>query len=818
MSSLIGGIIGAVIGFVVSGGNPYAAQLGFTIGAGVGASFETLPDQLGPRLDDLKTQASEYGRAIPIVYGKFGLSGNMIWASDIVEVRTEEEVGGKGGPSQTQVTFTYFGNFAVALCEGPAKVLRIWAGPDKRLIWDGVNIEGGALRVYGGGPDQMPDPLIEQYLGAGSVPAYRGTCYVVFENFPLKNDGNRLPFLTVEVEGLRLGPLRYTPDPSYMGFAAPLGTYNEAFWCEDPVKHHIWTVSESSGLIQVRANEHSGVGWAFDIPDTNINVAGIRYEPSRAAEIVDSGSIFDLALQLLDLPPIPSRVVVYGNKGDRDWHISFEPDTMTNQGEVLGSSNGLQSIEAELYDPATNKSLVFRGYGYMSVGTESYSGSSAIYMGAYAGHLGYTWLGAVLSAGDYFALFYYGSTDVLIIRRWSDYSLVQSIPFSGITDQAEVAYDPYNKRIIALGGDLNYRLINPVTGVVQNQALRKPDGSLIPGFNPQPTTVTVAKEAYLFAYEAVPQSATTVAEIEVWRLLIVDPLTLQSQRYFSYEGWIGRNMVPAMLTPQDEMATYIYVYDQLYVKRVFYRTEPNAVASVVADLSKLAGLAESQYEVEALRELIDGYAISRQTTVRNAIDAMRSVYYFDAVESNAVMKYVVRGGPVVAEIEDDDLAAHISGQDVPDAVMTTRMMEMELPQRVNVKYLLAATNYSIATKQAARLVGNSGDEKTIDAPLVLTDKKAREVAEVNLHVTWVQRLMYEFTLAHKYAYLEPTDVVLVKGKSMRILKISRTPAGVYRVAAVEDDANYYSPNVLVDETPNSGNVVAQPGYTLLELM
>jgi hypothetical protein len=145
-------------------------------------------------------------------------------------------------------------------------------------------------------------------------------------------------------------------------------------------------------------------------------------------------------------------------------------------------------------------------------------------------------------------------------------------------------------------------------------------------------------------------------------------------------------------------------------------------------------------------------------------------------------------------------------------------MEVELPRTLNVNYLLQATDYSSATKVAQRLVGASGSEQTLELPVVLTDTKAQQVAEVNLHVAWVQRLAYSFSLPKKYAWLEPTDCVLVKGHPMRLGKISASPGGVLKCEALADDANYYAPNVVVTETPDSGKLVYVPGATRLELM
>jgi hypothetical protein len=203
--SLLGGIIGAVIGFVASGYNPAGALKGFSIGMAVGSLFEPGQKVAGPRLEDLKAQSSEYGRPIPVVYGTVGLAGNVIWAADMVEESTTREVGGSLFASGTKVTeYAYFVDFAVAVCEGPIiAVNRIWAGPERRLVYDntlGTELfEGRAVTVYRGDETQLPDPLMEAAEGVGNVPAYRGTAYVLLEHFPLARDGNRYPEMLFEV-------------------------------------------------------------------------------------------------------------------------------------------------------------------------------------------------------------------------------------------------------------------------------------------------------------------------------------------------------------------------------------------------------------------------------------------------------------------------------------------------------------------------------------------------------------------------------------------------------------------------------------------
>jgi hypothetical protein len=236
-------------------------------------------------------------------------------------------------------------------------------------------------------------------------------------------------------------------------------------------------------------------------------------------------------------------------------------------------------------------------------------------------------------------------------------------------------------------------------------------------------------------------------------------------------------------------------------------TTPIQLGEIVADLSDRAGLDPAEIDVTELTQIVPGYAIARQTTIRGAIEAIRPAYYFDAVESEGIIKFKNRGSAPVATIPDEDLSARSSTSDV-DPLETSRVMSVEIPRTVFVNYTLAATLYSTASKRATRLTGDSQEEVTIDLPLVLTDTTAQEVAEVNLHANWSQRLNYRFSLPKKYCYLDPTDLIVVKGHEMRIIKVSTMSKGEIKVEAVSDESWGYVPHVVVTETPP----VYQQGY------
>jgi len=214
MATLALSVAGAALGgALLPGGLTLlgATIAGATIGSQIGALAGSFVDQAlfgasglprapsGPRLSDLKVTASTEGAAIPRLYGKCRLGGQVIWAADIEEqiVASDGAGSGKGAPAPRagdSATYRYFASFAVALCEGPVTgIARVWA--DGREL----DLADITFRLHVGSETQAPDSLIAAHVGTASAPAYRGTAYVVFERLPLAPFGNRIPQLSFEV-------------------------------------------------------------------------------------------------------------------------------------------------------------------------------------------------------------------------------------------------------------------------------------------------------------------------------------------------------------------------------------------------------------------------------------------------------------------------------------------------------------------------------------------------------------------------------------------------------------------------------------------
>lgn len=284
--AIAGGIIGGIIG------GPMGAELGFSLGNLAGSILfpPKLPTNYGPRLNDKQVTSSASGEPIPFGYGGFRIAGNIIWSQQIQEITTTQSQSAKGGPSSSSVTYTYTATFAIAFCQGPATITRLWA--DSKLIYDttsktavtldtGIKDAGGVSHtvkytptVYSGTATQMPDPTIQSFLGAGLTPAYRDLVYAVFNDLPLADFGNRIPTIRAEISTGNV--LSYVKD------AYPANSLSANAWTfslVDPINR---------------------IGYFIDSVGANIMAVDLAAVSSQPLSTWQANTVFSKGQQILD--------------------------------------------------------------------------------------------------------------------------------------------------------------------------------------------------------------------------------------------------------------------------------------------------------------------------------------------------------------------------------------------------------------------------------------------------------------------------------------------------------------------------------------
>ena len=359
------GIIGGVIGAFT----PIGFAGGFMIGSLIGAIVFPVagPTIEGSRLSDTTVSSSAHGSPIPLGYGTMRMPAHVIDATDIVEERTEEDVGGgKGGMmggGATQVTYKYFANLMLSfgshlkmsLHGGQAVgVVKFFA--DGKLAWDdsataltlheiftggfGKNPSPGfEFRFYPGDEAQLPDPFFEGLRGVGNVSAYREQVCLALEHWALEDYGNRIPFLTaiIAFEGNTSAPLR-----SELSFAGrDMGNAGTGFSFDQ--------------MTAVASNV--GVGASGDDPLSRIDLTTLT-EIQRGPDFTAFGrpdGEGDVT-QIL-VAPLSGRIVGIGASGPgfgTNAHAihSIDPDTLQGNGKL-----GQNSANVSTVAPASNTDI-----------------------------------------------------------------------------------------------------------------------------------------------------------------------------------------------------------------------------------------------------------------------------------------------------------------------------------------------------------------------------------------------------------------------------------------------------------------------------
>lgn len=245
------------------------------------------------------------------------------------------------------------------------------------------------------------------------------------------------------------------------------------------------------------------------------------------------------------------------------------------------------------------------------------------------------------------------------------------------------------------------------------------------------------------------------------------------------------------------------------------------LAAIVADICRRVGLGEGDIDVSSLTDLVEGYIIPTTGSARSFIEQLMGAYFFDAVESEGVLKFVPRSGVVVQEIPQSSLVPIEEGRGV---LSIRRAQEIELPQKVSILYLNRIMNYTQGHQFAIRQATQSRNALAMSLPLVLSDQGAKVLAEQWLYTLWVNRTEYECYLPPSYAMLEPADVVDISlpdaTHRMRITEILQSHTGLLRVRGVAEDAaayDVYAPPASTDARIDTVLPVGASQVVLLDL-
>lgn len=151
----------------------------------------------------------------------------------------------------------------------------------------------------------------------------------------------------------------------------------------------------------------------------------------------------------------------------------------------------------------------------------------------------------------------------------------------------------------------------------------------------------------------------------------------------------------------------------------------------------------------------DGYAVDRPMTPRAMIEPLAVAYAFNATAADGVLRFIPRGGEVVADLSEDDLVAPEQGA----LAQVVRAQETELPRQVGIGFSDALTDYRRGAVTSRKLVGGANRLLQADLAVITSDAAATQRADIWLQDLWAGRERAEFSLGRASLALAPGDVI-----------------------------------------------------------
>jgi hypothetical protein len=167
-----------------------------------------------------------------------------------------------------------------------------------------------------------------------------------------------------------------------------------------------------------------------------------------------------------------------------------------------------------------------------------------------------------------------------------------------------------------------------------------------------------------------------------------------------------------------------------------------SLAALVRHLCLRAGLPESRIDVTGLWGAVEGYAITALESPRASITTLSRHFGFDAVETEGVIRFVMRGRASVATLAPDDLVAAREG----DVLELKRGQETELPQALKWQVARADEDYDAALVEARRITVDTTRIASESFPMAVPPEEAEHRCRRALMEAWVGRETAAFRL------------------------------------------------------------------------
>lgn len=726
----------------------------------------------------------------------------MIWLAPLIE--HAQETGGKGGPEQK--VFNYTQSIAIGLCErvddfaaaadgAIGGLTRVWE--NGQLVYDirpqqlantalGLLAETDAeyaqrltisaayaetFTLYFGSEVQDPDPTMEAVEGMGNVPGMRGLAYIVYPNRQLQ-----------EGQGLR--------HPNFTFECYQLGTGD----CTDATElSNDQIIPWNTGSSDPRA----GGGQVYTYQFTRVD--GGTPTPIRSTledamgDAVDGGGSntpFTLQPRLYGYSTC-QNTIDFGSLEPWDTHAGF----------YTGGSVGI-TVNGRCNPPisAAHLAETFMFYNRLvPVGDLDFTiFDTALSAFSFCGWIqskptGRWWIGEIIQAGAGNHIPGHG---------------IYSYPFA--IDSGTFNCLEGNSVIVTYDDSITVKAVpgapaDPcfmLTPAPLSPFCIRADGKWVKGGS---WTLDTSK-LYKVLYSGGWGGATVES---VWVSYLNPCLAPGDPNYSSSAFWTAEYNAAVASGDLPSGWTYGVQYPLTQMRAWMIDLEicegsgaSASLASIVLAICKRAGLSESQIDVSDLVSIFtDGYTISGICDAADIISPLRSIGFFDCVESGGKLKFPTRGKEIVATLTEDQFGCFDGdpfgeSSQIPPKVAVTRQDETTLPRSIRLHYKATSRDYQDGEQDSPfRLSTAAVDDQDISIPVCIGDTQAVQSAEILWSDAWAAQNSYVISIDQALLELEGADCIGVPVDGfvtrMRIISESNASGVLRKLTLCGDDQGSY---------------------------
>lgn len=772
-------------------GSSLLGPLGGWIGSAIGSYVDNMlfaainGPQEGPRIEDLNVTRADPGVPIPLVFGADRIPGIVIASTPLIETVNKERVGGKGGPTQTVITYSYHVTIDYMLCEGPILgIARIWA-------------EGNLVR---GTRYEMESDTAEFPENIGGIPYpeyYKQHLY----------DPQRIPWSLNRAFSDSDEGINYIKTPNNLAMV-PINSVQAADILANGIEVIYWRDTDTGYYIPLHNDHAYGVSREVTARQPELVSYAIPYQTAVGSgnsnalrdfyTFVDLGAFMD-AETLREIDSSGGSITMSGISAvadDEDFGVdvssrvcnfvvAFYKDASQftvdgrGVGEALGSDYWQWQIRGkEVSISSGNATLASHGGGAMPIPPETrfivvttnYALTFPIFASAHFWtapqmHINYT---KVYPA------------DLEGVRDWPDYWNL----YDAINDFSEIA-------VLTFKGCDNLTVYH---------------GTFDQG-------VDTAMEAAL----AVEFTGT-----------------LQDGETFAIPAYIGRAHI---VFDTLQLAEYGNRVPNFTFEVVQY--DDARPAMVLEDMLRRAEVDENHYDLSSLPNKgvsshVLGYSVGTKTTYRAAMEAIMEVFRIDAAEIGNQIVFRPRDRSYEWEVDWMDLAAVEAGKKPEEIIELHFRDRVEMPRSLTVRFKDPERSYNVNTAYYLRQQGPSVQESMMELAAVMPPANAKAYARDKMRDVWLERVAIKFKLPHKYVYIYPSDIIKINGAQygaqdivLKVTSVTRGGNGVLEIEGVMREQTVYVPmpgevtNTNMDNstwTNRPAPVITAPTFTVMHFL